>query len=50
MKLNHWIGWRLALAALALGWAGARAATPNVVFNMTDQQSANALSCRMGDR
>lgn len=35
------------LAALL---APAFAAKPNVVFIMTDQQSANALSCRMGDR
>lgn len=30
--------------------ASAFAAQPNVIFIMTDQQSADALSCRMGDR
>ena len=28
----------------------ASAAQPNVVFILTDQQSADALSCRMSDR
>ena len=30
--------------------AVASAAQPNILFIMTDQQSADALSCRMGDR
>ena len=34
------------LALLAVG----SAAPPNIIFIMTDQQSADALSCRMGDR
>jgi choline-sulfatase len=37
------------LAFLALLSAVA-AAPPNIVFIMTDQHSADALSCRMGDR
>ena len=37
-------------AVLATLATTAFAAQPNVVFIMTDQQSANALSCRMGDR
>ncbi len=37
------------LAFLALLSASA-AAPPNIVFIMTDQHSADALSCRMGDR
>lgn len=36
----------LLIAAAAAGFA----AQPNVIFIMTDQQSADALSCRMGDR
>lgn len=40
---------RTALAATLLA-AAARAAPPNIVFIMTDQHSADALSCRMGDR
>ena len=39
--------WILLLVA---GAAGLTAAPPNIVFIMTDQQSADALSCRMGDR
>jgi len=30
--------------------AAASAAQPNILFIMTDQHSADALSCRMGDR
>jgi choline-sulfatase len=30
--------------------SAASAAQPNIVFIMTDQQSADAMSCRMGDR
>src|SRR5438309_725112 len=41
MKLLLWF--LFATAAVA-------AAPPNVVFIMTDQQSADAMSCRMGDR
>jgi len=37
-------------AFLVLTLSAATAAPPNVVFIMTDQQSADALSCRMGDR
>lgn len=40
---------RSALAATLLA-AAAAAAQPNVLFIMTDQHSADALSCRMGDR
>ena len=38
------LGWLLGVAASAV------AAPPNVLFIMTDQQAADALSCRMGDR
>lgn len=37
------------LLALLLA-TGGLAAPPNIVFIMTDQQAADALSCRMGDR
>ena len=40
----------LACLALAASLAVASAAPPNIVFIMTDQHSADALSCRMGDR
>jgi choline-sulfatase len=40
---------RSALAATVI-IAAAAAAQPNVLFIMTDQHSAEALSCRMGDR
>jgi choline-sulfatase len=43
MKILH------PMLVLACG-ALACAAPPNVIFIMTDQQSADALSCRMGDR
>jgi len=44
------VGW-LALALwLPLPAAADAAARPNVVFIMTDQQSAEAMSCRMGNR
>ncbi|MDO8543645.1 MAG: sulfatase-like hydrolase/transferase [Opitutaceae bacterium] len=38
------------LLLLLLAAAPATAAPPNVVFIMTDQHSADALSCRMGDK
>ena len=38
------------LVCLAIASVTLAAAAPNVVFIMTDQQSAEALSCRMGDR
>ncbi len=42
---------QLLVAVLMAGMAPrVPAAAPNVVFIMTDQQSADALSCRMGDR
>lgn len=44
--LNHL---RSALAATLLV-AAAAAAQPNILFIMTDQHSADALSCRMGER
>ncbi|MEI8090183.1 MAG: sulfatase-like hydrolase/transferase [Opitutaceae bacterium] len=42
----------LILRTLALTFllASASAAQPNILFIMTDQQSADAMSCRMGDR
>ena len=40
----------LACLAFAASLAVASAAPPNIVFIMTDQHSADALSCRMGDR
>ena len=40
----------LSLLSLASLVAAASAAQPNILFIMTDQQSADALSCRMGDR
>jgi choline-sulfatase len=40
----------LACLALAASLAVASATPPNIVFIMTDQHSADALSCRMGDR
>lgn len=40
---------RLFIALVAMLTVAA-AAQPNIVFIMTDQQSADALSCRMGDR
>lgn len=39
-----------AVVSLLVAAAAAHAAPPNVVFIMTDQQSADALSCRMGER
>lgn len=40
----------LRLLGVAAASVSALAAAPNIVFIMTDQQSADALSCRMGDR
>jgi arylsulfatase A-like enzyme len=39
----------LRLLCAAVAGASAAYAAPNIVFIMTDQQSADALSCRMGD-
>jgi arylsulfatase A-like enzyme len=46
-RVPRWVG--PGLMAL-VGVAGAVAAPTNVVFIMTDQHVADALSCRMGDR
>jgi choline-sulfatase len=45
--LLGWSGWLVPGAVFA---TVASAAPPNIVFIMTDQQSADAMSCRMGDR
>ena len=48
VKRFHWTGLRLAVAVLGLASVGARAAEPNVVFIMTDQQSAAVIPRNLG--
>ena len=43
-------GWLVIGGAFAALLAAASAAQPNIVFIMTDQQAADAMSCRMGER
>ena len=50
LKISPMTSYPRYLLLLLLSSIGLSAASPNVVFIMTDQHTADAMSCRMGDR
>ena len=50
LKTSPMTSYPRSLLLLLLSSIGLSAASPNVVFIMTDQHTADAMSCRMGDR